>query len=873
MDIAQDISLNPFKVLSYLLIFINGVVCFLLAQLVSREIRLLDNPRPVANGLLALALIALSVYFWNGNTLWLIMAQWAAYLVLVFRFQLAEEINNVSYNTFLYFFLACFLVASISTQTLMSHIRELDRQNKLSLATELLSENDLTAEFLLSKAGEGIKSDIVIQTSISNPFTPKGTVRLSIRRTYLGDYFDKYDIQILLYNGFGKAIGNPNILDYQAMLETYAREEYGTEYENLYFVRDRFINQYYLFTEVQRYGNTIGYIVVQLDRRQQLNNSILPKLLSADLALQADLTQYEYGEYRDGKLVNSVGDYNYARDFSLNLHDSVRLFTSGVVEDKYRHLAVAGAEADDFYVISNHVYPLRFLISNFAVFFLSLVVMIILIFLVSAVFYNSRRKGVSISAKIQILLNFAFFLPLIIVSIVVLRLVNDTVRKNIEAEYLDVTESAGQNISATLENFLAGQNANNETLEARISEISEYSRADINLFNTKGRLVATNQRLIFDNQILSPFANPDAMASIVERGNSRAIHEEVVGDLFYQATYYGIRSNNDNRLIGILSIPFFESQEQLKRQQTDILSNILNAFTFIFIVFVILSFLASRILTYPFKYLTQKIKTTTLSRYNEPLEWYANDEIGLMVKEYNRMLVNLEKSKKALALSEKESAWREMAQQVAHEIKNPLTPMKLKLQHLKRVLSAGKEDLGTDYNKPIDSLLNQVDTLSDIATSFSSFAKMPIPLTERLDMADVLKKAVRLFGENEVSIYTNIPRNPVWVEGDQKLLGRIFNNLILNAIQSVEEGTKPSLEVELALTTTRARVSVADNGAGIPDDIKEKIFIPKFSTKDTGSGIGLAIAKRGVEHAGGSIWFESKPNQGTTFFIEFPLMD
>jgi len=873
MDIAQEISLNPFKIISYLLLFINGVVCFLLMQLASREIILLEKPRAIVNGLLLVALAAFAVFIWQDRSIWLILAQWSAYMVLVYRFRLAEEINNVSYNTFLYFFLACFLIASVSTHILMRHIRQIDLQDKQSLAIELLNENDLTAEFLLSRAGEGIGSDIVIQTSISNPFTPKGTVRLTIRHSYLGDYFDKYNIQILLFNGFGKAIGNPNTLDYQGLMETYAQPEFETEYENLFFVKDRFVNQYYLFTEVKRYGNIVGYVVVQLDRREQLNNSILPGLLSEDLATNADVSHYEYGEYRDGKLVKSVGDYNYGRDFAINQHDSTRLYTQGVLEDKYRHLAVAGAQPGDFYVISSHVYPLRFLISNFAVFFLSLVVMIILIFLVSAIFYNSRKKGVSISAKIQILLNFAFFLPLIIVSIVVLRLVNDTVRKNIETEYLDVTESAGDNISATLESFLTGQNANNEELENRVAEISQYSRADINLFNTAGRLVATNQRLIFDNQLLSSFVNPRAMASIVERGNSRAIHEEIVGDLSYEATYYGIHSNEDNRLIGIVSIPFFESQEQLKTQQTDILSNILNAFTFIFIVFVILSFLASRILTYPFKYLTQKIKTTTLSRYNEPLEWNANDEIGLMVQEYNGMLVNLEKSKKALALSEKESAWREMAQQVAHEIKNPLTPMKLKLQHLKRVLSAGKEELTQDYNKPIDSLLNQVETLSDIATSFSSFAKMPIPLSERLDLADVLKKATRLFNADEVSIRNNIPRNPVWIEGDQKLLGRIFNNLILNAIQSVEEGSQPSLEVELALTPTRARVSVTDNGAGIPDDIKEKIFIPKFSTKDTGSGIGLAIAKRGVEHAGGSIWFESELNQGTTFYIEFPLMD
>ena len=500
--------------------------------------------------------------------------------------------------------------------------------------------------------------------------------------------------------------------------------------------------------------------------------------------------------------------------------------------------------------------------------------MIILIFGISTGYFNSKKQSVTLSAKIQILLNFAFFLPLIIVSIVVLRLVNTTVEENIENQYLTTAESAAENLANQLQLFLEGRNENNEVLENRISEISQYARADINLFNNSGRLIATNQRLIFDNELLAPFINPKAMANIVESGVKEELFTERVGnlDLSYKSTYYGIRSNENNELLGVLSMPFFDSEEQLKSEQRDILSNILNSFTFIFVIFVVLSFLASRILTYPFKFLTEKIKTTTLSNLNEPLAWPADDEIGLMVGEYNKMLANLEKSKRALALSEKESAWREMAQQVAHEIKNPLTPMKLKLQHLKRVL-AEAPNLGIDFNRPIDNLLTQVETLSDIATSFSSFAKMPMPKSERINLVEVLKKSVRLFNEDSIEIKTNIPKQAVWVMADDQLLGRIFNNLILNAAQAMPDNEICMLEVELLVTHNKARITFADNGEGIPEEIREKIFIPKFSTKAEGSGIGLAIAKRGVEHAGGSIWFESAAEEGTTFFLEFPLTD
>jgi len=571
-------------------------------------------------------------------------------------------------------------------------------------------------------------------------------------------------------------------------------------------------------------------------------------------------------------MVSNVGDFNYAKDFPNEWKDDPRLFDKGLFGNGYMHLGVQGRDATEYFIISSPRYPNRFMITNFSLFFLFIVGMIILVFLVSALFYNLRKRTVTIAAKVQILLNFAFFLPLIIVSIVVLRLVNETVRKNIEENYLDVAESAGSNLTITLKEFLDSQSENNETLENRVGEISQYSRADINLYNESGVLIATNQRMIFENQVLSPFVNPKAMAEIIENKSSEKLYSERVGELEYQSTYVGIRSQN-NELLGILSMPFFESQTQLKRQQTSIVSNILNSFTFIFIVFVLLSFMASKIITYPFTYLTKRIKATTFSNINEPLEWSAEDEIGLMVREYNRMLVNLERSKKELAMSEKESAWREMAQQVAHEIKNPLTPMKLKLQHLKRVLTEGK-GLEQDFNKPIDSILNQVESLSDIATSFSSFAKMPVPRNERLDLADSLRKVVRLFkADDEVKITPNIPRNPVWVEGDANLLGRIFNNLILNALQAMPEGRIPALEISLEETQTKAIISVKDNGFGIPEEIQDKIFIPKFSTKVEGSGIGLAIAKRGVEHAGGSIWFETVANEGTTFFLEFPLTD
>jgi nitrogen fixation/metabolism regulation signal transduction histidine kinase len=240
------------------------------------------------------------------------------------------------------------------------------------------------------------------------------------------------------------------------------------------------------------------------------------------------------------------------------------------------------------------------------------------------------------------------------------------------------------------------------------------------------------------------------------------------------------------------------------------------------------------------------------------------------------MLLNLESSKKALAQSEKESAWREMAKQVAHEIKNPLTPMKLTLQQLERRMQSdhiSKENLQRMLQRTISSLLQQIDTLSDIATSFSTFAKMPSPRLAPFDIADTLRNIIELHRSQNKKVFflTNIAPGTFKVMGDDRLTGRILTNLILNAIQAVPEERTPQIMVSLYRTENNMiRIEVRDNGSGIPEEIRKRIFTPSFTTKASGSGIGLAVAKRGIEQMNGRIWFESKEGEGTCFFIELP---
>jgi nitrogen fixation/metabolism regulation signal transduction histidine kinase len=211
---------------------------------------------------------------------------------------------------------------------------------------------------------------------------------------------------------------------------------------------------------------------------------------------------------------------------------------------------------------------------------------------------------------------------------------------------------------------------------------------------------------------------------------------------------------------------------------------------------------------------------------------------------------------------------------VAHEIKNPLTPMKLTLQHLKMRIGGDAEEKAR-MEKSLNSLLHNIETLSDIATSFSNYAQMPVPEKEKFDIVGLIRQTVNIYISNEedVDIQMSIPDQEIMVEGDPGWIGRSISNLIINGIQAVEKGKKPKIGIVLKeVEPNKILISVKDNGQGIGDDIKDKIFMPNFSTKYSGSGIGLAIAKRAIDHAHGKIWFETKMNEGTTFYIQLPVM-
>jgi nitrogen fixation/metabolism regulation signal transduction histidine kinase len=292
-------------------------------------------------------------------------------------------------------------------------------------------------------------------------------------------------------------------------------------------------------------------------------------------------------------------------------------------------------------------------------------------------------------------------------------------------------------------------------------------------------------------------------------------------------------------------------------------------------VSIILSIIISRWVTAPLRLIQESFSNLKLGTENQPIEYDREDEIGALVKNYNQKLKELESAALQLAQNERESAWREMAKQVAHEIKNPLTPMKLSIQHLERVYDPNNPSSAEMLKKVAKSVIEQIDALTKIANEFSNFAKMPKQQIEKLDLIALIASVLEVFKQDtrmDFDFLYAIKEAEVLADKDQLI--RVFNNLLTNAVQSIPEERKGIVKINLSyINNSSFKISISDNGCGITAEKSQNIFVPYFTTKNNGTGLGLAMVKQIVESLNGKISFISEENEGTTFTLELPKTD
>ena len=290
---------------------------------------------------------------------------------------------------------------------------------------------------------------------------------------------------------------------------------------------------------------------------------------------------------------------------------------------------------------------------------------------------------------------------------------------------------------------------------------------------------------------------------------------------------------------------------------------------------VLFSYFLAKGISKPLQAVSQKLRMVGLQQKNDHINYPHSDEIGLLVSEYNRMIDELEHSAEQLAQSERENTWREMARQIAHEIKNPLTPMKLSVQYMIKAWEKMDTEKFDEYiRRTANTLVEQIDHLAFVASEFSNLAKTTQQAeVSKVDVIEKLQNSVLLYSRTEdatISINTDVQHAYIMVNAEQIM--SVFNNLIKNALQSVPQGQHVSIAVSAKINANNILITITDNGRGIAPELREKIFKPNFTTKSTGMGLGLAIVKTIVNNAHGDIWFETEEGRGTTFFVSIPMV-
>ncbi len=871
LDISQSLRFDGLRIVALITVLLSGVSAFLFSHpfisLLSSD---KNSMRTVFSFIAAVVVFALINRLTDQAFVSSLICATASFWV-IHLLRLHKNLKRLSYGTFAYLFTCIFFLSANGAYAIQHFTHKEKIESQFRFASTFLIDRDIFAEYLLNEASDKIANDAFIQTRIMSPFLGKEPVRQKIRQLFLPTYFNKYDVRIFIFNSFGAPVDNNADQSFEDLLGGYQQDHYRTDFENIYFVTNPetdITQKYLMIVPIARFSTVYGYVVVELSLKKIIPENVYPELLVDRTFQQFYHTQdLNYAVFSSRDIVYTSGEYNYENFFDRDWLENPDLYSQGISYNGYDHIAQED-ESGRIAVVSSKVVPFVYKVANFSFLFVMGLLIILVMIAIQGLYNYFLRRKLFFSARIQLYLNLAFFVPLIVVSITTLSLTSRSSQQQLNTEYLNKSRVFGQQISGRLNDYADDVDESRTALTNELADLAKLSNMDANIYNTRGELVVSSQPLIFESNLISRYMNSQAFFRI-SRGESLIIEDEEVGKLRYNVAYTALKSPQTGDLIGILGIPFFQSVYLLERVQTVILANILNIFAAIFIVLLVLSYFVSDWLTFPLRFMTQSLRRTSLTGMNNPLTWTATDEIGLMVKEYNAMLFKLSESKIELEQTQREKAWREIAQQVAHEIKNPLTPMKLTLQQLERAI--GKDSASEEkMRKAIGTLLSQVDTLNEIASSFSGFARMPEPVIVRLDIIALIRRVVDLHSPTgDIALRTSV--REAYVLGDEQLLSRTLSNLILNGLQSGTPGKPVRVSVLVTLEGGKVRIRIQDNGKGIDPDIADRIFLPHFSTKKSGSGLGLAISRQAIHQMNGAIYFETSRNKGTTFTIELPL--
>ncbi len=849
------------------------IAYFIIAILLSSA-ALMTHALPVLEGIrtrsfLVLVLIGAILLVSTEKTELVALASGSSILLIS---QLSRWISGRDYGRIV---LNLVFLSAVGTSILLYHTGKRELEKRKLLAQGISAERDPIAEQIFSEVEQKIKTDTLLKSYLRPGTVITGQVR-DLAQLYFNGYWEKYKINVQIFGTdecpltslYSRGGNDPSVFDH--LIDSIG---IPTQSSQFFFLNNNSGRISYMakldIKELNSDTMSLARLYIEFNSRYTPEEIGYPELLlDRKVRTNTDLSRYSYARYNENKLVSHFGQFPYRlvdSEFNRVQNDSIQITRT----EGFSHLAMRSG-SDTLVVLSLPIPGMMQVLTPFS--YLTLLFTLLL----SVGFLSGQRidlSRMSFKRKIQSSIIAILFVSLLLIGGgTILYIISNNTLKN----QRNISEKI-HSILVETELMLNRQEfldpAKSDEIAYGLSRQANVFFSDINLFSPSGILFASSRTKLFDEGLISRKINPEAFYHLSVENTSEYIHSERIGQLEYISAYVPMR-NTDNKVIGYLNLPYFARQSELQREIASFIVAIVNIYVLLAVLVIIAAIFLSNSVTGPLRILQDRLASVKLGSKNEAILWKSRDEIGALIDEYNRMLAELADSAEKLAKSERESAWREMAKQVAHEIKNPLTPMKLNTQMLKRAWEDKAPGFEDRLNRYAQNLIEQIDTLSHIATEFGNFAQMPRMQKELVDMRSLLQHTTEFHANSHCSIrYTE--ENPDELEHisiltDKEQMLRAFNNLIRNAEQAIPENRKGEIVLHLKRFNKHVVIEVSDNGRGIPDELRDRIFRPNFTTKNTGMGLGLSLVKNIVESSEGKISFRSEEDKGTTFTLEFP---
>ncbi len=772
--------------------------------------------------------------------------------------------------------LLLFLFSIVSASVIDEFNLHKEKSERELYANQLITEKNVVTEVEYTQVVKKLKSDHFLRRFIADPKQiSKSNFQEGLERRVFNGYWERYELNFHLFNEQHLPLIDKvkeNTTQFDELNDIIQKSGTRSEIDSTIFFIEDYTKQYsYIIRQkLKGRGDSEAVLFITLKSKKIPEEIGFPRLLiSSKSNVLESLESYSIARYHEKGLITRYGEFNYPSSPLWIIPESIK--QKGFFNYKgYNHFTLIKSN-NDIVILSVRNRTFVDFITSFSYLF-TLYGLLLMPFLFQMNSKNGFSKTMTLALKIQVVLISLVFISLLafgwgsglFVTSQYNQLTNDVIREKLNSVETEVKTKLGQNKAL---NIIEDGNYAQYILQ----KFAHVFFTDINLYDTDGYLLATSRPKVFNVGLLSEQMNPKAYKHLRFMRESEFIHKESIGELDYSSAYKPFY-NKDGIHLGYINLQHFGQQREFEHQIQKFLVAIVNVFILLLAISIILAIFISNWLTAPLRLLQESFANVKFGKANEPIQYNKEDEIGSLVQDYNRKLEELEFTAQQLAKSERESAWREMAKQVAHEIKNPLTPMKLSIQQLLRVYNPDDPKSGEKLKSVANSIIEQIDALTKIANEFSNFAKMPNPSEEKVDIIALIEGVKEVFenDENEISIQTDLDELFITVDKDQFV--RVFNNLIKNAIQSIPSDQKGKIVVEIKRADNKLFISVKDNGIGIEEEKQSKIFVPYFTTKSTGTGLGLAMVRQIIENHKGIIDFESEVEKGTTFSITLPLL-